>query len=290
MIQRLIGTGIRLVWEPGADVWPVAIDPTQVDQALVNLCINGRDAIRDVGLITIGTANRAVGTDFCLDHPDAVPGDFVVLRVSDTGMGMPPAVLEHLFEPFYTTKTVGAGTGLGLATVYGSVRQSNGFITVASEPGAGSTFEIFLPRQAGHAEQPHAADPAAPAPHGLATILLVEDEPALLRLSTRLLDKLGYAVLAAAGPAEAQRLHAEHGHRVDLLLTDVVMPETNGRDLAARLTASQPDLRCVFMSGHTADVIAVGGRLEPGTWFVQKPFTMQELGTTIGAALDEAPA
>jgi PAS domain S-box-containing protein len=290
MIQRLIGTGIRLVWEPGPDVWPVAIDPAQVDQALVNLCINGRDAIRDVGVITIGTSNRAISEDFCAEHADAVPGDFVVLRVSDTGVGMPPAVLEHLFEPFYTTKTVGAGTGLGLATVYGSVRQSNGFITVTSEPGEGSAFEIYLPRQAGHAEQPHSADAAAPAPHGLATILLVEDEPALLRLSARMLAKLGYAVLAAAGPAEALRLHAEHGGRVDLLLTDVVMPETNGRDLAAKLTATQPDLHCLFMSGHTADVIAVGGRLEPGTSFIQKPFTMQELAGAIRAALDAEPS
>jgi PAS domain S-box-containing protein len=289
MVQRLIGTGIRLHWEPGDNLWPVAIDPAQVDQALVNLCINGRDAIPEVGVITIGTSNRVISDVFCTGHPDAVPGDFVVLRVSDTGVGMPPEVLEHLFEPFYTTKTIGAGTGLGLATVYGSIRQSNGFITVASEPGAGSTFEIHLPRQAGHAEHPLGTEPAAPAPHGLATILLVEDEPALLRLSTRLLGKLGYAVLAAAGAAEALRLHAEHGGQVDLLLTDVVMPDTNGRDLAAQLTASQADLRCLFMSGHTADVIAVGGQLVPGTWFIQKPFTMQELAGAIRVALDAAP-
>jgi CheY-like chemotaxis protein len=198
---------------------------------------------------------------------------------------MPPSVLEHLFEPFYTTKTVGEGTGLGLATVYGSVRQNGGFITVTSRPGAGSTFEIHLPRQAGRAEHQPTDEHPTPGERGRAAILLVEDEPALLRLSTRLLSSLGYAVLAASGPAEALRIHAEHGGHVDLLLTDVVMPETNGRDLAARLTATQPDLRCVFMSGHTADVIAVDGRLDPGTHFLQKPFSAEQLGHAVHVAL-----
>ena len=285
MVQRLIGAAVQLTWQPGANLWPVAVDPAQLDQALVNLCLNARDAIADVGVITIGTENRVVDDAFCASHADAVPGDFVVLRVSDTGAGMAPEVLEHLFEPFFTTKGVGAGTGLGLATVYGYVQQNGGFVTVTSELGRGSTLEIYLPRQLGRVTAvPHEA-PAIGAQPKRATVLVVDDEPVLLRLSTRMLEAQGYTVLAADGPAEAMRLASADGNHLDLLLTDVVMPGMNGRDLAKRITKVAPGLPCVFMSGHTADVTAVGGALEDMGLFIQKPFTGPDLVRTVDEAL-----
>ncbi len=285
MVQRLIGAAVQLTWQPGANLWPVAVDPAQLDQALVNLCLNARDAIADVGVITIGTENRVVDDAFCASHADAVPGDFVVVRVSDTGAGMAPEVLEHLFEPFFTTKGVGAGTGLGLATVYGYVQQNGGFVTVTSELGRGSTLEIYLPRQIGQVTLVRQETPAAGTQAKKATVLVVDDEPVLLRLSTRILEAQGYTVLAADGPAEAIRLASADGNQLDLLLTDVVMPGMNGRDLAKRIAKVAPGLPCVFMSGHTADVTAVGGALEELGSFIQKPFTGPDLVRTVDEAL-----
>ena len=287
MLRRLIGEDIDLVWRPGADLGPVRIDPSQVDQILANLSVNARDAIPGAGRITIATRNAALDEASCASLAGSSPGEYVVLSVSDDGHGMGKEVLEHLFEPFFTTKGVGRGTGLGLATVYGIVRQNDGFIDVASEPGKGSTFTIYLPRharrEAAPNEQPAAAEP--PASTG-ETVLLVEDEPAILRLAAIALRRLGYAVLTAGGPVEAlERVRACDGP-IQLVITDVVMPEMNGRELVDALARAKPGIKPLFMSGYTADVIAHRGVLDEGLRFLQKPFTIGSLATKVREALD----
>ncbi len=286
MLRRLIGEDIELRWEPGADLWPVRIDPGQVDQVLANLCVNARDAITGTGAITIRTARAVIGPAEAAAQADLTPGEYVEICVTDTGAGMDQATLAHLFEPFFTTKQVGRGTGLGLATIYGIIRQNEGFITVDSQPGAGSTFRILLPRHQKPVATP-TPELAPPATRtGGETVLLVEDEMPLLALIRKMLTGLGYQVLAAQTPAEALHLARSHRDRIDLLLTDVVMPEMNGRDLAKQLLALHPNLRRVFMSGYTADVIARQGVLEEGMFFLQKPFTPKELAAKIRSALD----
>lgn len=284
MLRRLIGEDIDLAWLPGANVWPVKMDPSQLDQLLANLCVNSRDAIAGIGKITIETETVTFDDAYCADHQGAVPGDFVLLLVSDDGCGMEKAVLEHIFEPFFTTKEVGEGTGLGMATVYGIVKQNDGFINVYSEPGRGTTFKVYLPRHLGSSEKSTGADkPEVPRGHG-ETVLLVEDEQAILRMGAKMLQKLGYQVLAANGPGEALRLAADHP--IDLLITDVVMPEMNGRELAERLHAIHPNLKILFMSGYTANVIAHRGVLDEGVNFMPKPFAEPELAVHVRQALD----
>ena len=208
------------------------------------------------------------------------------LAVSDDGCGMDEETIRRLFEPFFTTKAVGEGTGLGLATVYGIVKQNNGFIAVDSEPGEGSTFTIYLPRHVAAAEPVEQEGRPAPAARGRETILLVEDEPAILRLAARMLESQGYNVVAASGPGEAIRLAREHRGEIHLLITDVVMPEMNGRDLAKNLLSLYPQIRRLFMSGYTSDVIAHQGVLDEGVHFIQKPFTTQELAARVRGALE----
>ncbi len=285
MLRRLIGEGIDLVFVPGDDVGAVRIDPSQVDQILVNLCVNARDAIRDTGRITIATGARMADEAFCAAHPGASPGAYVTLTVRDTGCGMDADTRAHLFEPFFTTKPAGLGTGLGLATVYGIVQQNLGFITVDSDVGRGSAFTIHLPPHVGKASAASAAD-AAPAEPGHETILLVEDEPAILQMTATMLRRQGYRVLPAGTPGEAMRIAREHDSEIHLLVTDVIMPEMNGRDLAAGLLPLYPNLKRLFMSGYTADVIAHHGVLEPGIHFIQKPFSVRDLAARVRAALD----
>jgi CheY-like chemotaxis protein len=285
MLRRLIGEDIDLQWLPAGGLWPVKIDPSQVDQLLANLCVNARDAIDGVGKITIETENVHFDPQYCRDHLGFTAGDYVLLAVSDDGSGMDAETRSHLFEPFFTTKDAGQGTGLGLATVYGIVKQNNGFINVYSEPGAGTTFRIYLPR---HSAQAAAEDPGAAAdiPRGNGeTVLIVEDEAAILKLGQTLLENLGYHVLAAASTAEAITLAEAHGAKIHLLITDVVMPEMNGRDLARRLQKLYPDLRVLFMSGYTADVIAHRGILDKGMQFIQKPFSREELAVKVAEGL-----
>ena len=292
MIRRLIGEDIDLTWLPAGGLPPVRIDPSQVDQILVNLCVNARDAIGDTGRITIETASVTFDQADCLRHPEVAPGGYVRLSVRDTGCGMDDDTLDHLFEPFFTTKELGKGTGLGLATVYGIVRQNGGCIEVDSRPDRGAVFRIYLPRHDGSLPPGTMAGAAEPVAGGTETILLVEDEPLILEMATAMLTPLGYTVLPAATPATALRLAREHAGTIDLLLTDVVMPEMNGRELAARLVEIRPGLRRLFMSGYTADVIASRGVLEEGVEFVQKPFTRKRLVARIRQVLDrqEAPA
>jgi PAS domain S-box-containing protein len=286
MLERLLGEDIQLLWRPDAKPWLVKVDPSQIDQILVNLCVNARDAIADVGKLTIETDNTAFDADYCAIHPGFVPGEYVRLAVSDNGCGMDQRTLGQIFEPFFTTKGVGKGTGLGLATVYGIVKQNQGFINADSEPGQGTTFTIYLPR---HASRPERAQPAAPvedALRGHETILVVEDEPAVLQVTTTMLAEQGYTVLAASTPGEALRLARKHSGELRLLMTDVVMPEVNGRDLATSLLALYPHLRHLFMSGYPNDVIAHHNLLDDGVSFIQKPFSKKDLAAKVREVLD----
>ncbi len=286
MLRRLIGEDIDLAWMPGSNIGPVFIDPSQMDQILANLCVNARDAIEGTGKITIETDSVSFDEAYCAGHAGFIPGDFVMLAVSDDGCGMDARTLSHLFEPFFTTKDIGKGTGLGLATVYGAIRQNNGFINVYSEPGHGTTFKIYLPLYAAKAAlRPEQESDLAPATGG-ETILLVEDEPAILKMTTLMLESMGYSVIVAATPGEAIRLAREHTGRIDLLMTDVVMPEMNGRELAVNLMSIYPDIGRLFMSGYTANVIAHQGVLDQGVHFIQKPFSIKGLSAKIREALN----
>jgi CheY-like chemotaxis protein len=286
MLKRLIGEDIHLDWRPQQDLWSVNVDPAQVDQVLANLCVNARDAIADVGTIIIETTNSVLDEAWCADHPGFHPGEYVTLAVRDDGCGMDEKTLSHVFEPFFTTKGVGKGTGLGLATVYGAVKQNNGFINVSSELGRGTTFTIYLPRHESRAEQPRTESAAKPITRGQETILLVEDEAANLRLTSEMLQRQGYSVLTANTPGEGMRIAREHSGPIHLLMTDVVMPEMNGRDLARNLLALHPHLKRLFTSGYTADVIANHGVLDEGVHFIGKPFSMRELAAKVREVLD----
>jgi PAS domain S-box-containing protein len=288
MMQRLIGEGIELNWQPKPDLWKVRVDPTQIDQILANLCVNARDAIKENGRITIKTDNARCDAVYCAEHPGFVPGDYVLLEVADDGCGMDVSTQKNLFEPFFTTKELGKGTGLGLATTYGIVRQNNGFINVSSAPGTGTTFEIYLPRHTGKPEKMPKERAMAALARGHESILLVEDEPSVLKMTMALLKKQGYAVLAADTPGEAIRLAREHIGEIQLLITDVIMPEMNGRDLANNLQSLYPRLKCLFMSGYTADAIAYQGVLEEGVHFIQKPFSVKNLAAKVREVLDSS--
>ncbi|MEW5984640.1 MAG: PAS domain S-box protein [Acidobacteriota bacterium] len=287
MLRRLIGEDIDLRWLPAGHLWPVMLDPAQLDQILANLCVNARDAVTDVGIITIETDNVVFDEADCIGRVGFVPGAYVRLKVSDTGSGMDRDTLSRIFEPFFTTKEPGRGTGLGLATVYGIVKQNNGFINVYSEPGKGSTFTVYLPRAAGPIDE-RVEEPAAAPPAGRGeTVLVVEDEAAILRLTAIMLERLGYRVLTAASPAEALQFASTSGERIHLLVSDVVMPGMNGRDLADQLAANRPDLKRLFISGYTADIIAHRGVLDEDTHFLQKPFTLTGLSAAVRAALGD---
>ncbi|MCF8111136.1 MAG: transporter substrate-binding domain-containing protein [Desulfobacteraceae bacterium] len=288
MLRRLIGEDIDLAWNPGRDLWAVKIDPTQVDQLLANLCVNARDAIEDVGKITIETKNIVFGETHCADHAGFVPGEYVMLAISDNGCGMDKETRDQIFEPFFTTKQLGQGTGLGLATVYGIVKQNGGFINVYSEPGQGTTFRLYLSRHAGKTDKIQEKS-TAEIPYGNGeSVLVVEDDVSILNLTQKILGKLGYAVLTAGTPYDAIHLAEDHAGQIHLLITDVVMPEMNGRDLARRLQSLYPDLKCLFMSGYTANVIAHHGVLEEGANFIQKPFSKKDLADKVRKVLENS--
>jgi two-component system, cell cycle sensor histidine kinase and response regulator CckA len=287
MLRRLIGEDIELSWRSARGVWRVRMDPSQVDQILANLCVNARDAIDGVGKITIETKTVHLDDNYCADHPDSVPGDYVLLTVSDDGCGMDKEIIMQLFEPFFTTKDVGRGTGLGLATVYGIVRQNNGFINVYSEPGQGTTFKVYLPRYHGIVPESR-SEPILETPRAQGeSILIVEDETAILDLGRTMLERLDYTVLAASTPGQAIEIAETHSGTIDILVTDVVMPEMNGRDLSEYLAARYPGMKTLFMSGYTADVIAHHGVLEEGVHFLEKPFSAQNLAVKVRQVLEE---
>ncbi|MFT3781887.1 MAG: ATP-binding protein [Nibricoccus sp.] len=289
MLQRLIGEDIELVWHPQDAVWPVWMDPVQLDQVLANLVVNARDAIKGVGRITIATSNLTQTESASSFRSESAPGDYVVLRVSDTGGGMSKEVKEHLFEPFFTTKPLGQGTGLGLATVYGIVKQNNGYIAVSSEPGNGTVFTIQLPR----CDLPSVST-AFPLEEkvkgGHETILLVEDEQQILNLGKRILELHGYSVLTARDPETALRVVEQYTKPIHLLITDVVMPGMNGRQLRTCALGIKPGIKCLYISGYSADVIAHQGILDDGVQFLPKPFSIPALARKVREVLDPPSA
>ena len=286
MLQRLIGEDIDLIWKPEAEVWPVKMDSTQIDQILANLCLNARDAIDGVGILSIETQNIVIDEVYCSKHAGSKPGLYVMLAVSDDGHGMAKEVLDNLFEPFFTTKEVGKGTGLGLSTVYGMVKQNDGYIDVYSEPGQGAIFRIYFPKVPEEKTQSQPTQSAAPIEKHTGTILLVEDEPAILRLATSVLELHGYTVMAAQTPAEALTFAEQQEIPIDLLITDVVMPGMNGQQLKERIEQHLPDIKVLFMSGYTADAVANRGILADGLYFLQKPFSNKSLAQKVQEVLD----
>ncbi|HTY86722.1 MAG TPA: PAS domain S-box protein [Candidatus Acidoferrum sp.] len=285
MLQRLIGEDIKLVTETVPDLATIRADPGQIEQVLLNLAVNARDAMPDGGTLTIRTANVTLNQDYATRHL-ITPGEYVLISVTDTGAGMTDEVKQHIFEPFFTTKEQGKGTGLGLATCFGIVQQSNGHIHCDSQPGKGTEFRIYLPPVRGKEEA--AADPEAPAglPHGTETVLLAEDEPSLRRLMARVLRMQGYTILEAADGNEALSLAQANGQKIQLLVTDVIMPGLSGKMLAEWLTQVNRDVKVLFISGYINNAAVRGAMSQPGTFFLQKPFNPQDLAKKVREALD----
>jgi PAS domain S-box-containing protein len=288
-LARLIGEDIMLSFHPGSGVWDINIDPSQLDQVLVNLAVNARDAMPDGGMLTVETANAHLDEDFCREHMGCTAGDYVVMTVTDTGIGMDSRILPHIFDPFFTTKDIGKGTGLGLATVYGIVKQNSGFIDVESAVGRGTTFRIYFPRLIGtHASE--AKTEEVPASSGSETILVVEDDAMVRTLTTAMLQEMGYTILVANSPQEALALCRQDGTPIDLLITDVIMPEMKGPALREKVRALRPNIKVLYMSGYTSDVIVNHGVLEEGVNFIQKPFNMEDLGRKVHDVLSRSYA
>lgn len=286
MLGRLIGEDIDVVIVPGADLGQVKADPGQVEQIVMNLCVNARDAMPDGGLLRIETANAELDQSYAMRHEPLAPGRYVMLSVSDTGCGIEPELLDKVFEPFFTTKEKGKGTGLGLASVYGIVKQAGGYVWVYSHVGQGTTFKIYLPRIDAPIDAAARVETALPR-GGSETILLAEDEASLREISCEILRESGYQVIEASGGSEAIDIARRHEGPIHLLVTDVVMPDTNGRALAEALMAVRPEMKVLYMSGYTDDVIASRGILEPGFSFINKPFTALALLDCVRKVLDE---
>jgi PAS domain S-box-containing protein len=289
LLRRLIGEHIDLRSRLTEPLHCVSADPGQVEQVIVNLALNARDAMPQGGILLLETANVELDESYVADHPGSTAGEHVMLAISDTGIGMDHAALEHLFEPFYTTKELGKGTGLGLATVYGIVKQSGGSIFVYSEPNRGTSFKIFLPRAENALDMASAPMPIPTGLHGTETILLVEDQPEVRSVVQKLLARHGYTVLAAGDGEEALHAAREHPGRIDLLITDVVMPDVNGRALAEQFLRQRPEARELYMSGYTNDAIVQRGIIERSLAFIQKPFTPTGLLRKIREVLSADP-
>jgi hypothetical protein len=288
MLRRLIGEDVVLVTKLGRDLGRVLADRSQVDQILMNLAINARDAMPDGGNLWIETSNARLDASYLRTHADVRPGSYVMLAVSDTGHGMDQETLSHVFEPFFTTKGEGKGTGLGLATVFGIAKQSGGHVSVYSEPGRGTTFRVYLPiAEAREAPVSAPVEPSAP-PGGSETVLLVEDSDSLRPMIREVLAASGYEVLDSADPVEAAGRARAHPGSLDLVLTDVIMPGMSGPDLVKVVRAARPSVRVLFMSGYTNDAIGRQGVLDPGVHLLQKPFTTEALLVSVRTALDQA--
>jgi two-component system cell cycle sensor histidine kinase/response regulator CckA len=282
-LARLIGEDIDLKFYPGNDLWKIKFDPSQLEQILINLAANARDAMPEGGKLTIETANVSLDEAYCEDHIGFKPGYFTMLGVSDDGVGMDQETLAHVFEPFFTTKEFGKGTGLGLAMVYGIVKQNNGFINIYSEPAQGTAVKIYFPRSMDN-EQPEHIEIEPITPQS-GTVLLVEDDDMVRRMTNKMLKAIGYTVLSADKPQQALSLCETSAEPIDLLLTDVVMPLMSGKDLRKKIEAMRPGIKTIFMSGYTANMIAHRGILEKGVHLLQKPFTLNELAAKIREAL-----
>jgi CheY-like chemotaxis protein len=260
-------------------------DPTQIEQVLMNLCLNARDAMPEGGRLIIETQNAEVDEEYCRTYPYARPGSYVLLTVSDTGVGMDAATAERVFEPFFTTKEVGKGTGLGLATVYGIVKQHGGFIHLYSEPGKGTTFRIYLPAGSG-VPVPREPKTDEQRPKGTETILLAEDNEGLREAAYEMLQLLGYRVILATNGAEATEVLKANGGRIDLAILDVVMPGLSGPAAYSQMAAFQPDLRVIFATGYTAETVSLNSTLEKGIPILQKPYSLKNLGQIVRSTLD----
>ena len=285
MLKSLIGEDLELVWSPVKHPLQILIDPTQLDQILTNLVVNARDAMPSQGQLNISTNNIILGEDYTQTHPWCPAGEYVQLRVQDTGCGIPTEIIDHIFEPFYTTKDLGKGTGLGLATIYGIVKQNNGSIDVESLENQGTTVTIYFPQKlsGGDAVSLPTIEPLVP---GNESILLVEDDETLLEVAQQILEGLGYHVIATENPVTALSIATAKDERIDLLLTDVIMPKLNGRELAEQIQKIQPQLKILYISGYAADVISTRGLLSKDVQLLQKPFSSVALALKIREVLD----
>ena len=286
LIQRIIGEDIRIHWQPELTLKTVNMDPLQINQILANLCVNARDNLAHVGTVTVKTENRTFANGLDAAHTGIPPGDYVSLAVSDNGRGIDPETLPHIFEPFFTSACEGKNTGLNLASVYGIVKQNHGFITVTSNPEQGTTFTLFLPCSDSTPAESVVTSLSTLHFGNNKTVLLVEDEKSIGLILRRNLEKLGYSVLTAESPVEALRQAKDHPEIIHLLLTDVVMPKMNGRQLAEQVRALHPAIQCVFMSGFAANILAPHGVLEDGMQFLQKPFSRDELSLALQAVMN----
>jgi CheY-like chemotaxis protein len=285
MLSRLIGEDVELIITPGHRLGRVKVDPGQIEQIVINLSANARDAMPNGGKLMIETANVVLDTEHCKHHRGVLPGEYVSLSISDTGVGMTREVLEQIFEPFFTTKAIGKGTGLGLAMVYGAVKQNGGTIGVYSEPGHGTTLRIYLPRVSGRPQPVSAVIDVGDLPQGTETVLLVEDETFIRSFTEQILQRLGYSVISCSGLKEAIEQANGHDGPIHLLLTDVVLPDGNARLLARLLAEERPDIRVLFTSGYAENVIAHHGILDSGVQFIGKPFTVAALANKIREVL-----
>jgi two-component system cell cycle sensor histidine kinase/response regulator CckA len=290
MLRRLIGEDIQLITSLEPEVWSVKVDPGMIEQVVMNLAVNSRDAMPSGGKLTIETSNVIHDEEYASHHVSVKPGYYVMLAISDTGCGMDKETQSHLFEPFFTTKDTGKGTGLGLSTVYGIIKQSGGNIWAYSEPGLGTTFKIYLPRveKAAKGYKPRLKPKEVGAPGGTETILLVEDEESVRSMVSKILQSKGYTVLEARHGNEAIEASERYEGSINLMVTDVIMPQMSGRELAERLAPMRPEMHVLYMSGYPDNTIVQHGVLEPGTAFLQKPFTINALELKVREILDGA--
>ncbi|MDA3895713.1 MAG: response regulator [Desulfobacteraceae bacterium] len=286
MLQRMTGENIEIVFNGGDHLWNIYIDPSQVDQILGNLMVNARDAMNAKGVVTIETKNVVLDAAYCADWPDVVPGDYVMLSVSDTGSGMDKKIMANIFEPFFTSKAVDEGTGLGLSTIFGIVKQNNGHIDVSSEPGKGSVFRIYIPRYTGDLLKKTETVPEDLPKRGAETIMVVEDEPQILKLVKAALEKYGYFMLTPRTPEEALQIAQEYRKEIHLLITDVIMPGLNGKEVAEKIKALIPGIKILFMSGYTKDIITCRENLSEELHFIQKPFHLNPFARKVREILD----
>jgi len=281
-LRQMLDESIELVWQPQADLWKIKIDPLQIDQILISLCSNAREAITGNGKVIIETANVVLDNEYCFEHQGFIAGEYVMLAVGDNGRGIESELLDNIFEPFFTTKDATVGVGMGLPTVYGIVKQNHGFINVYSETDLGTSVKIYLPRRH-HEASPQWQPEQPPTTGNKETIMLVEDEPALMKMIKMMLERLGYKVIAAGSPCKALEIAGQQGQELKLLITDVVMPEMNGHELADKIRARLPELPVLYISGYTTSLVISQNLLENGARFLQKPFSIEDLSQTVNS-------
>jgi CheY-like chemotaxis protein len=286
MLRRIIRESIELVAIPQPGLGAIHADPGQIQQIVMNLAVNARDAMLQGGHLTLETANVHFDEEYIGKHPEAKAGSYVMLAISDDGIGMDAATQARIFEPFFTTKEKGKGTGLGLATVYGIVKQSNGFIWVYSEPGKGTTFKVYFPRVEGGVPRLTGESPSGPGAQGVETVLIAEDQPAVRALAAHVLREQGYTALEASNGQEALEMAAKYAGEIHLVLTDVIMPGMSGATLVSRLAAVRPGIKSLYISGYTDNAIVHSGMLDSGVAFLQKPFTIESLACKVREVLD----